>query len=137
MGEHCGRPASDGSGCVRASTSETVFRQPFAAVDFGRFSQMTSKSWRILTIAYLIFYVLVIAIERHGFGRGPMSPIERVLIAPLLWCFAGYGLSSGFVSGRFSTVDRTENPVGFWSSITFMVLFGLFLFCWGIRDALR
>ena len=82
----------------------------------------------MLTIAYLVFYVLVIAVERHGFGRGPMSPIERIFIAPLLWCFAGYGLASGFVAGRFSMVDRNENPAGFWSSITFMVLFGLFCF---------
>ena len=91
----------------------------------------------MLTIAYLVFYVLVIAVERHGLGRGPMSATERIFIAPLLWCFAGYGLSSGFVTGRFSTLDRTDNLFGFWSAITFMVMFGLFLFCWGIRDALR
>ncbi len=98
---------------------------------------MTSKTWRRLVVAYLAFYVVAIAIERHGLNRGPMSAMEKILTAPILWGFAVYGVGGGSAMGRFSWVDRLENPVGFRIIITFAFLFGLFLFCWGIRDAVQ
>jgi hypothetical protein len=39
--------------------------------------------------------------------------------------------------GRLSWVDRDEKPVTFWIIITFEVLYGFFLFCWGMRNAFR
>ena len=98
---------------------------------------MTSKSWRYLAVTYLVLYLVAIAIERHGLQRGPMSPIERIITAPILWGLAVYGVQSGSVMGRFSWVDRSENPLTFWIIVTFEFLFGLFLFCWGIRDAFQ
>jgi hypothetical protein len=96
---------------------------------------MTSRNWRYLAVAYLVFYVTAIAIERHGLERGPMSPMEKILAAPIMWGMAVHGLQGGSGMGRFSWVDRTEKPFTFWIIITFQFLFGLFLFCWGIRDA--
>ncbi len=96
---------------------------------------MTNKTWRYLAVTYLVFCVVAIAIERHGLGRGPMSPMERILTAPILWGFAIYAVQGGSAMGRFSWVARSESPLAFWFIVTFEFLFGLFLFCWGIRDA--
>ena len=98
---------------------------------------MTSKTWRNLAVTYLAFYVVAIAIERHGIERGPMSPLERILTAPILWGFAVYGVLGGSVMGRFAWVDHSESPITFWIIVTSAFLFGLFLFCWGIRDAFQ
>jgi hypothetical protein len=95
---------------------------------------MTGKTQRYLAVAYLVFYVVAIAIERHGFERGPMSPVERILTAPILWGFAVYGVQGGSAMGRFTWVDRCASPFAFWLIVTFEFLFGLLLFCWGIRD---
>jgi hypothetical protein len=54
-----------------------------------------------------------------------------------MWGIAVYGVQGGSVMGRFSWVDRDEKPFTFWFIITFEVLYGLFLFCWGMRDAFR
>jgi hypothetical protein len=98
---------------------------------------MTSKRWRYLAVTYLVLYLVAIAIERHGLQRGPMSPIERIITATILWGLAVYGVQSGSVMGRYSWIDRSENPLTFWFIVTFEFLFGLFLFCWGIRDAFQ
>jgi hypothetical protein len=45
---------------------------------------MSSKSWRYLAALYVVLYVVFVAIERHGLGRGPMSPIEKILAAPIM-----------------------------------------------------
>src|ERR1700716_4007012 len=62
---------------------------------------MTSTTRRYLAVTYLVFYVVAVPIERRGFGRGPMSPIDRILTAPILWCFVVYGVQTGSVMGRF------------------------------------
>jgi hypothetical protein len=98
---------------------------------------MTSRAQLYLAVTYLVFYVVAIAIERHGLERGPMSPLERILTAPILWGLAVYGVQRGSVMGRFSWIDRSESPIAFWLTVTFEFLFGLFLFCWGIRDAFQ
>jgi len=98
---------------------------------------MSSKSWKYLAAMYVVLYIVFVAIESHGLQRAPMSPIEKILAAPMMWGIAAYGVQGGSVMGRFSWVDRDEKPVTFWFIITFEVLYGLFLFCWGMRDALR
>jgi hypothetical protein len=103
----------------------------------GIFLPMSSKTWRNLAVTYLVLCVVAFAIERHGLERGPMSPIEKILAAPILWGLAIYGLQRDSVMGRFSWIDRSEKPVSFWTLIAFEFLYGIFLFCWGIRDALR
>jgi hypothetical protein len=103
----------------------------------GIFLPMTSKTWRNLAVTYLVFCIVAIAIERHGLERGPMSPIEKILTAPILWGLAVYGYQRDSVMGRFSWIDRSEKPFSFWTVIAFEFLYGLFLFCWGIRDAFR
>jgi hypothetical protein len=63
--------------------------------------------------------------------------MDKILTAPILWGAAVYGILDGSVLSRLSWVDRSESPIGFWAIVTFKFLFGLFLFCWGIRDAFR
>jgi hypothetical protein len=93
---------------------------------------MSSKSWRYLAVTYLVLYFVTIAIERHGLGRGPMSPIDKMLAAPIMWGFAVYGVQDGAAFGRFYRIARSENPFTFWSIISFQMLFGFFLLCWGL-----
>jgi hypothetical protein len=87
---------------------------------------MNRKTQLCLAATYLVFYVVAIAIERHGLERGPMSPVDRILTAPILWGFALYGVQRGSVMGRFSRIDRSANPFTFWITVTFEFLFGLF-----------
>lgn len=98
---------------------------------------MTTKTWRLFAIAYLILYVAAIAIERHGLKRGPMSAMDMMLIAPIFWGLAVYGIQNGYVRGRFSRVECSESPLTFWINITVYFLIRLGFFCWGIRDAFR
>jgi hypothetical protein len=39
--------------------------------------------------------------------------------------------------GRIFWVDRADKPSTFWVIVTFELLYGTFLFGWGLRDALR
>jgi len=98
---------------------------------------MSDKSWRYLAIGYGLLYAVFFVIERHGMGRAPMSPLERIFMAPILWGLAIHGLQHGAVRGRFSTVERARRPLAFWLNILFYSLFGLLLFGWGVRDACR
>jgi hypothetical protein len=90
----------------------------------GIFLPMTSKTWRNLAVTYLVFCIVAIAIERHGLERGPMSPIEKILTAPILWGLAVYGYQRDSVMGRFSWIDRSEKPFSFWTLIAFEFLYG-------------
>jgi hypothetical protein len=98
---------------------------------------VNDKSWKYLGITYVVVYIVGMGIERHGFDRGSLSPIDKIFFAPILWGVAAYGIQSGSFRGRFSWVNRDEKPFSFWTTITFEILYGLFLFCWGIRDAFR
>lgn len=96
-----------------------------------------SQRWKYLAGTYLVFYVVTIAVEGHGFARGPMSPLDRLLTAPILWGFAAYGVQRGGLMGRIYGINRSLYPLRFWGLIALEFLCGLFLFCWGLRDALR
>lgn len=98
---------------------------------------MTQNTWRGIAVAYLSFYVIVIAWETHGLDRGPMSPLEKMLTAPILWGIAAHAVDRGSIWGRFSWIERSEKPVAFWLLVTFGFAFGLSLFFWGLRDAIH
>lgn len=98
---------------------------------------MSDKAWRFLAIGYGLFYAVFFAIERHGMERAPMSALERIFMAPILWGLALHALQHGALRTRFSTIDRAGRPVAFWLNILFYSLFGLLLFGWGVRDACR
>lgn len=99
---------------------------------------MTRKTGRNVVIAYLVLCVIAIAVESRVTHRKPMSsPMDKILLAPIAWGFAVYGVLDGFVRGRLSTVERSERPFTFWTNIVFYVLFGLVCLGWGIGDALR
>ncbi len=79
---------------------------------------MTDKSWRIIAIAYFVLCALALAIESHFSHREPMaSPMDKILLAPVLWGFPAYGIWSGYVRGRFSRVERSESTITFWINI--------------------
>jgi hypothetical protein len=98
---------------------------------------MTDKTLRYIGIAYLVCYIAALAIERHGFDRGPMSAGDKIFAAPILWGVAAFGIRTGSVMGRIFWVERAEKPSTFWLIVTFELLYGSFLFCWGLRDALK
>ena len=99
---------------------------------------MTDKTWRYIAIAYAVVCALALLIESRVSHLEPMaSPMDKILLAPILWGFAAYGVWSGYVRGRFSRVERSESPITFWVNIAFLVLFGLIMFCWGVRDAFQ
>lgn len=43
-----------------------------------------------------------------------------------------HGLQSGYVRGRFSTIERDESPITYWVNIGFYFLAGLFFVWWGL-----
>jgi hypothetical protein len=91
---------------------------------------------RYLEITYLIIFVAVSALDWHAVWRGPMSPMEKILVAPILWGLAAHGICHGSALGRWSQIDRSQRPYSFWTIVIFELLFGLFLFCWGVREVL-
>jgi hypothetical protein len=102
---------------------------------------MADKAWRNLAIAYLAFFFVAITIERHGMEglarRGPMSPLELILAAPLSWGYGFYAIQRGSVWWRLSSTERSESPITFWSIVSFFLLFGVFLFSLGIHGLHR
>jgi hypothetical protein len=94
-----------------------------------------SKSWRWGIVIYLALFAIVVAIEGKGLAHRPMTPLERILAAPMLWALAIHGVQSGSVMGRLAQVQRDESPIYFWTIVSSAFVAGLFLFVWGLRDA--
>ncbi len=95
-----------------------------------------SNPYLAVLVGYIVFFVVVMAIESHGnFDRAPLTPLDKILYAPIMFGLVAYGLKTGSVQGRFSTVYRSERPITFWINIKFYCLFGLFMFCWGVVDS--
>ena len=94
---------------------------------------MSNKSWIILGLLYAAFCVLVTVIEGPGFHHEPLSTrLDRLLAAPFCWGLMVHGLQSGYVRGRFCTVDREDSPLTYWANIGFLFLLGLFFISWGL-----
>jgi hypothetical protein len=89
----------------------------------------------------MAFYVLAIAIERHGLAnlshRGPMTALELFLTVPFAWGYAVYALQSGSIQWsamwRFTTVERGDRPVAYWLAVGFLFLYGALLIVLGIN----
>jgi len=98
---------------------------------------MTNMAWRIVLAVYLAFYLVAIAIERHGlanlFHRGPMTAAELFLTAPFAWGYAAYALQSGSIHWRFTTVERDDRPVAYWLAVAFFFLYGALLIVLGLN----
>ena len=77
---------------------------------------MTIMAWRIVLGVYMAFYVLAIAIERHGLAnlshRGPMTAAELFLTLPFAWGYVAYALQRGSIHWsalwRFTTCYLTR-----------------------------
>jgi hypothetical protein len=98
---------------------------------------MSSNSWKGVGLAYVALYLMGVGIESHGFHPGPLSPMDKIFFAPILWGVAAYGIQTGAFRTAFSWVDRDERPFSFWTTITLEILYGFFLLGWGMRDAFR
>jgi hypothetical protein len=106
-------------------------------VDWG----MTNRAWRILLAAYIAFYVVVIAIERHGLANlsqgGPMTALELFLTVPFAWGYVAYALQSGSIHWssywRLTIVERDDRPVAYWAAVTFFFLYGALLIVLGLH----
>ncbi len=96
---------------------------------------MTKRDWLILLAVYVAFYVVAIAVERHGVAnlsdRGPMTAFELFLTVPFAWGYVAYALQSGSIHWsrywRITTVERDDNPVGYWLAVAFFFLYGAIL----------
>jgi hypothetical protein len=98
---------------------------------------LTVRTWRILGIAYVLLFLAYSAIQRHGLKRGPMSPMELMLLAPIFWGLTVYCVQFGYVRGRFSRVERSDSPFTFWLNILFIAGVGFVSFGWGLHDSLN
>jgi hypothetical protein len=102
---------------------------------------MTNMAWRIVLAVYMAFYLVAIAIERHGLAnlshRGPMTALELFLTAPFALGYVAYALQSGSIHWsifwRFTTVERDEKPVAYWLAVAFVFLYGAFLIDLGLN----
>jgi hypothetical protein len=102
---------------------------------------MTTMAWRIVLAVYIAFYVVAIAIERHGFAnlsqREPMTAIELFLTAPFAWGYVAYALQSGSIHWssywRLTTIERDDSPVAYWLVVAFFFVYGAFLIVLGLH----
>jgi hypothetical protein len=102
---------------------------------------MTNMGWRIVLGAYIAFYVVAIAIERHGLANlsehGPMTALELFLTVPFAWGYVAYALQSGSIHWqaywRNTTIERDDRPVAYWSVVAFFFLYGAFLIVLGLK----
>ena len=102
---------------------------------------MSNRAWRVVLAGYMAFYVVAIAIERHGFAnlshRGPMSAAELFLTVPLAWGYVAYALQSGSIHWsalwRFTTLERDDRPVAYWLAVGFFFSYGIFLIVLGAK----
>jgi hypothetical protein len=102
---------------------------------------MTTMAWRIVLAVYMAFYVVAIAVERHGLAnlshRGPMTASELFLTAPFAWGYVAYALQSGSIHWsrfwRLTTIERDDRPVAYWLAVAFFFLYGAFLIVLGLN----
>jgi hypothetical protein len=102
---------------------------------------MTTMAWRILLAVYIAFYVVAIAIERHGFAnlssRAPMTALELFLTVPFAWGYVAYALQCGSIHWsrywRITNVERDDNPVGYWLAVAFFFFYGALLIVLGLN----
>jgi hypothetical protein len=98
---------------------------------------MTNMAWRIVLAVYMAFYLVAIAIERHGFAnlfhRGPMSAAELFLTAPFAWGYVAYAFQNGSIHWRYTSVERDERPVAYWLAVAFVFLYGALLIVLGLN----
>ena len=102
---------------------------------------MTRMAWRIALAVYMAFYVVTIAIERHGLAnlssRGPMTALELFLTVPFAWGYVAYALQSGSIHWsaywRITTVERDDKPVAYWLAVAFYFSYGAILIILGLH----
>ncbi len=102
---------------------------------------MTNTAWRIVLAAYITFYLVAIAIERHGLAnlshRGPMTALELFLTAPFAWGYVAYALQRGLIHWsslwRSTTIERDDRPVAYWLAVGFVFLYGALLIVLGLN----
>jgi hypothetical protein len=98
---------------------------------------MTNMAWRIVLAVYIAFYLMAIAIERHGLEnlshRGPMTAAELFLTAPFAWGYVAYALQRGSIHWRFTTFERDDRPVAYWLAVAFVFSYGVLLIALGLN----
>lgn len=98
---------------------------------------MYSKTQRNILIGYIVFVIVTILLRHGGFERHTSTPLDLILGAPIPFAFGVFAIQNGWISSRFSSVDRNESPVTFWFYVALALLLGAGMFLWGIHDALQ
>ena len=98
---------------------------------------MYSKGQRLAMIGYIAFAILVILIHHREIGRHMSSPFDLIVGAPIPFGFGIFAIQNGWISARYSSVDRDESPVSCWFYVALALGIGSGMFIWGVFDALR
>jgi hypothetical protein len=98
---------------------------------------MYSKTQVRIALAYLAFFVVGVCVEKHGLQRGPMTPVEALLAAPIPFGVSVFAIQNGRIPGKFSAFDRDDEPVCFWITVTAGMVVAVLLFGWGALSLLR
>ncbi len=88
-------------------------------------------------IGYIGFAIVAILVLHHFIGRHTSSPIDLILGAPVPFGFGIFAIQNGWISTRYSTIDRDESPVSYWFYVTLALVVGAGMFVWGVFQALR
>jgi hypothetical protein len=66
-----------------------------------------------MAVTYLVLFLVVTELERQG-RRGPITPLELILVAPMLWFLGFVTIQRGSLVWLVFPVDRSKNPILFW-----------------------
>jgi hypothetical protein len=92
---------------------------------------ISDKTLHYLAAAYLVLFLVVSGVENHGLRRAPTTPLQLILIAPMLWFLGLITIQRGSVLWVVVAVQRSKNPGLFWSITTLIFLLGLIFACVG------
>ena len=93
---------------------------------------MFSKRQRLAMIGYIAFAILAVLVLHRGAGQHTSSPIDLILGAPVPFGFGIFAIQNGWISARYSSVDRDKSPVTFWFYVALALGLGAGMFIWGV-----
>jgi hypothetical protein len=98
---------------------------------------MYSRIQRFAMTGYIVFAIVALLFLHRGIGRHTSSPFDLILGAPIPFGFGIFAVQNGWISTRYSNVDRNESPVSYWFYVTLALGIGAGMFIWGFYAALR
>ena len=91
---------------------------------------------RYIAVAYFLFYLAVYGAETNWDFHKHVSPLDEILVGPLLWMLGFAALQNGSIQWRYSAVTRSESPVLYWAMVASVFAIGFGMVVMGMRRAL-